>query len=271
MRKNPIARQSPFDTDDSTADEFGVRVRVGDAQQTVVGYDRENGEVFIDRSESGLSPGEAATDVHTAPLEPDSDGQIKLHIFVDRSSVEVFANDGLRTITDVVFPDAESTGVELYAKGGGVQLEDLDVWQLDAADLTVEGTIRDDELIGTNSPELIRGYAGDDLLIGSPSDLPEVPSVAADDTFVGGPGSDIFFFDNLRRDIGNDTIQDLEKTDTIRVTGQLAGGDEVEIGTNGIIDLNPDDPGTSTVNVGDEGVLRLVGSSELYYDYMLVA
>jgi len=45
----------------------------------------------------------------------------------------------------------------------------------------------------------------------------------------------------------------------------------VEIGTNGIIDLNPGDPGTSTVDVGDEGVLRLVGSSELYYDYMLVA
>jgi hypothetical protein len=61
-------------------------------------------------------------------------------------------------------------------------------------------------------------------------------------------------------------------TDTIRVTGQLAdGAEEVEIGTNGIIDLNPDDPGTSTVDVGDEGVLRLVGSSELYYDYMLVA
>jgi hypothetical protein len=61
-------------------------------------------------------------------------------------------------------------------------------------------------------------------------------------------------------------------TDTIRVTGQLAdGAEEVEIGTNGIIDLNPDDPGTSTVDVGHEGVLRLVGSSEIYYDYMLVA
>ena len=61
-----------FDTDNSTADEFGVRVRVGDGEQTVVGYDRESGKVFIDRSGVGLEPGKEATDVHAAPLEPDS-------------------------------------------------------------------------------------------------------------------------------------------------------------------------------------------------------
>jgi hypothetical protein len=257
-----------FDTDQGTADEFGVRVRVGDGQQTVVGYDRESGEVFIDRTESGLNPGEGATNVHAASLEPDSDGQVKLHIFVDRSSVELFANDGLRTITDVIFPDAESTGVELYAEGGGVQLEELHVWQLDTADQTLDGTIRKDELTGTSAPELIRGYAGDDVLIGAPDN----DTVAADDSFVGGPGSDVFFFDNLRRDLGNDTIQDLEATDTIRVTKLLAGGaEQIDIGTNGIIDLNPDKPGTSTLDVGDAATLQLVGSSEVYHEYMLVA
>jgi len=245
-----------------------VRVRVGEGEQTVVGYDRESGEVFIDRSESGLSPGEKATDVHAAPLEPDSDGQVELHIFVDRSSVELFANDGLRTITDVIFPSADSTGVELYAEGGGVQLEELHVWQLDTADQTLDGTIRRDELTGTSSPELIRGYAGDDVLIGAPDD----DTTAADDSYVGGPGSDVFFFDNLRRDLGNDTIQDLERTDTIRLTKWLAdGAEQVETGTDGIIDLNPDDPGTSTVDVGDAATLRLVGSTDIYYEYMLVA
>jgi Ca2+-binding RTX toxin-like protein len=123
--------------------------------------------------------------VHTAPLEPDGDGQVKLHIFVDRSSVELFANDGLRTITDVIFPSADSTSVELYTEGGGIQLEELHVWQLDAADQTVDGTIRNDELTGTSSPELIRGYAGDDLLIGAPDDA----IIAAADVMVGGSGA----------------------------------------------------------------------------------
>jgi hypothetical protein len=144
----------------------------------------------------------------------------------------------------------------------------LHVWQLDAADQTVEGTIRNDELTGSGKPELIRGYAGDDLLIGAPSD----DISAADDIYVGGPGSDIYFFDNLRRDLGHDTIQDLEKTDTIRVTKQLdSATEQVKIGSDGIIDLNPIKPGTSTLDVGDGGVLRMVGSTELYFDYMLVA
>ena len=134
-------------------------------------------------------------------------------------------------------------------------MDKLDVWQLDAADQTVEGTIRDDELTGSGKPELIRGYAGDDVLIGAPDD----DISAADDTYVGGPGADIYFFDNLRRDLGKDTIQDLEKADTIRVTKLLGdGAEQVKIGTNGIIDLNPDKPGTSTLDVGDGGVLRLV-------------
>jgi hypothetical protein len=256
-----------FDIDEGTADEFGVRVRVGDDEQTVVGYDRESGEVFIDRSESGLNPGEGATEVHTAPLEPDGDGQVKLHIFVDRSSVELFANDGLRTITDVIFPSADSTGVELYAEGGGIQLEELHVWQLDAADQTVDGTIRNDELTGTSSPELIRGYAGDDLLIGAPDD----DIIAAADVMVGGPGADIFFFDNERRDLGQDTIEDLEHLDIIRLTESLAGGaEQIEVGANGILDLNPDKPGTSTLDVGSAVTLELVASTDTSSDYMLV-
>jgi len=256
-----------FDTDQSTATEFGMRVRVGEDEQTVVGYNRDTGEVFIDRSDSGLDPGKGATDVHAAPLEPDAEGQVKLHIFVDRSSVELFANHGLRTITDVIFPSADSNGVEVYAEGGGVHLEDLHVWQLDVADLTVEGTIHDDELTGTSAPELIRGYAGDDLLIGAPDD----DTAAAPDTFIGGPGSDIFFFDNNRRDLGADMITDLEHADTIRVTRKLGdGSDQVEVGSTGIIDLNPDKPDTSTLNILQPGTLQLVGSTDnIFYDYML--
>jgi hypothetical protein len=181
--------------------------------------------------------------------------------------VELFANDGLRTITDAIFPSADSTGVELYAEGGGIQLEELHVWQLDTADQTVDGTIRNDELTGTSSPELIRGYAGDDLLIGAPDD----DIIAAADVMVGGPGADIFFFDNERRDLGQDTIEDLENLDIIRLTESLAGGaEQIEVGANGILDLNPDEPGTSTLDVGSAVTLQLVASTDIYSDYMLV-
>jgi sucrose-6-phosphate hydrolase SacC (GH32 family) len=255
-----------FDVDESTANELGLRVRVGEDEETVVGYDVENAEVFVDRSNSGLNPGHGATTLHTAPLEPNAEGKVELHVFVDRSSVELFANDGLRTITDVIFPDAASTGVELYAQGGGAQVDELHVWQLDAIDLTVDGTLKKDELTGTASPELIRGYAGDDLLIGSPDD----DNMASPDTMVGGPGADVFFFDNARRTLGNDRIEDLEGRDIIRVTEALGGGSErIEIGADGILELDSDAPGTSTVDLGGPLTLQLAASTTIYQDYML--
>ncbi|MGH9448200.1 MAG: GH32 C-terminal domain-containing protein, partial [Terriglobia bacterium] len=64
-----------------------------------------------------------------APLRPEK-GSIRLHIFVDRCSVEVFGNGGRRVITDLIFPDRGSDGLELYAKGGAVTLRSMDLWKL---------------------------------------------------------------------------------------------------------------------------------------------
>jgi fructan beta-fructosidase len=65
---------------------------------------------------------------------------VKLHIFVDRASVEVFANDGRTNITDIIFPKPESRGIEVYAKGNGgggdsgyAKLISLDIWKLKSA------------------------------------------------------------------------------------------------------------------------------------------
>ncbi len=66
------------------------------------------------------------------PLEPLRDGTIELRVLVDRSSVEVFANDGRRTMTNQVFPDWDSTGVSLFAEAGAARIEELVVYDLTA-------------------------------------------------------------------------------------------------------------------------------------------
>jgi fructan beta-fructosidase len=66
---------------------------------------------------------------HSGPL-PDEQRRIKLHLFVDWSSVEVFGNDGRTVITERIFPSNDSDGVALYAKGGAVKLISLDIWPL---------------------------------------------------------------------------------------------------------------------------------------------
>jgi beta-fructofuranosidase len=55
-----------------------------------------------------------------------------LKIFVDRSSVEVFANDGEVTLTDRIYPLRLAVGIELYSLKGTGKIESLSVWKLDS-------------------------------------------------------------------------------------------------------------------------------------------
>lgn len=119
--------EAEFTLDSAT--QFGLRVLVGEGEQTTVGYDVASGRVFIDRTQSGAA-GTSITGfsgAHSAPL-PAPDGKVRLRILVDRSTVEVFANDGERVLTDLVYPGLESQGLELFAQGGSARLDALDVW-----------------------------------------------------------------------------------------------------------------------------------------------
>jgi len=49
---------------------------------------------------------------------------------VDRCSVEVFAQDGQVTMTELIFPAETSTDVAVYAVGGTATMNSLQVTQL---------------------------------------------------------------------------------------------------------------------------------------------
>jgi sucrose-6-phosphate hydrolase SacC (GH32 family) len=67
--------------------------------------------------------------VEFAPLTLHS-GTVTLRVLVDRSSVEVFANDGRATITDQIFPDRSSQAVQVFSDGGRAQLQKVTIWKL---------------------------------------------------------------------------------------------------------------------------------------------
>jgi levanase len=110
-----------------TAQQAGLNVRTGDGEHTAIGYDATTGEVYVDRTQSGQTafnpdfPG-----VQRAPLAA-RHGTVRLHILVDWSSVEVFADHGARVITDQIFPSAASDGLQLFANGGSATLDSLAV------------------------------------------------------------------------------------------------------------------------------------------------
>lgn len=117
-----------FEFDDEL--EFGLKLRVSETEETIVGYSTHEQLLFIDRSRSGDVDfhGDFACK-HSALLKAET-GNIKLHIFVDRSSIEAFANDGKLVMTDQIFPLSSSTGIKLYAKDGSVKVKSLTIHTL---------------------------------------------------------------------------------------------------------------------------------------------
>ncbi len=112
-----------------SATEIGFRLRKGDNAETIVGVIPSSNTLFVDRTQSGdISfskdfPGRYSTQLYSTK-------RVKLHIFVDRSSVEVFANDGEKVMTDRFYPPAGCAGIELYSTGGAGKVVSLTIWPL---------------------------------------------------------------------------------------------------------------------------------------------
>ena len=108
---------------------IGLRLRWKRDDETLVGFDATKNEVFIDRTHSGetsFSPDFPGR--HSAKLEKNS--TVKLHIFVDRSSVEIFANDGERVISERIYPHPGSNNIEFYSNGSGGKIVSFKMWPL---------------------------------------------------------------------------------------------------------------------------------------------
>ncbi|MEM7116759.1 MAG: glycoside hydrolase family 32 protein [Chloroflexota bacterium] len=116
------------------ANSLGIRVRVGESEATTIGYAPKSSAIFVDRTKAGQADfHDNFAKLHIAQLDPIDDA-IKLHIFVDRSAVEVFANDGLVTFAERIFPSDESVGVEVFVEGEtAVVVRNLEIYELKAA------------------------------------------------------------------------------------------------------------------------------------------
>jgi levanase/fructan beta-fructosidase len=99
----------------------------GQGERIVLAYDCTTGELSLDRTRSGnvgFHEDFPSVERVKVPLEG---GRLKLRVFLDRCSVEVFAQEGLATITDLVFPTHPGNAVGLLAEGDGAALVSLAV------------------------------------------------------------------------------------------------------------------------------------------------
>jgi fructan beta-fructosidase len=112
------------------AEEVGWKLFAGDATYTVVGYNKAQGELFADRTHSGATEFSKDFPARTAVRLALTGGVLKLRILADRSSVEVFAQDGRVAMTNLVYPPAGANRSEFFAKGGSARSIALELWEL---------------------------------------------------------------------------------------------------------------------------------------------
>jgi beta-fructofuranosidase len=115
----------------------GVAVRraVDGLEQTRIVYDARTRGLSVDRASSSLDPNVRSTP-HTAALDLTPGEPLRLHIFVDRSVLEVFANDRLSIATRIYPTRRDSLGVALLADTPGGRVVQLEAWQM----LSIWGT-----------------------------------------------------------------------------------------------------------------------------------
>jgi sucrose-6-phosphate hydrolase SacC (GH32 family) len=118
-----------------SAEEFGLKLCVGGDEKTIVGYSASEEALYVDRRKSGYDDFSGVfPSISKGPLK-NRTNTVRLHIFVDKSSIEVFGNDGETTITSKIYPDTSSLGIELFSYNGKVKVKSLDLWNLGSINL----------------------------------------------------------------------------------------------------------------------------------------
>lgn len=112
---NTLEIMAEFTAADAAA--FGLRVRCSADGQDAVTLKYAGGILNVAGTEVPIDRGEGSQN-------------LKLHVFLDMSVMEVFINDGRTSVTRVNYPGEKDLGVAAFAENGSVTLKSLDVWQM---------------------------------------------------------------------------------------------------------------------------------------------
>ena len=100
--------------DNITGNKVGIKLRKSAKEETVFYYDLVEKKLVLDRSKSGI---DFAAEYGRERKCAYEDNSLKLQIFVDTSSIEIFVNDGEEVFTARIFTDQESNEISVFAEG----------------------------------------------------------------------------------------------------------------------------------------------------------
>ncbi len=108
----------------------GLNLCVGAEARTVLTYDGTTSRLSLDRRRSGEVSFSRKFPRATSVRLPSREAFLNLRVFVDQSSIEIFAANGQVVMSSAIFPGADDRGIELFSTGGPARLQGLSAWEL---------------------------------------------------------------------------------------------------------------------------------------------
>ena len=122
-----------FQADINPKDKLNVNLIRGNNLKINLLYDRKNKEIVLKRSFSiDKKIGQFFNDTHTAVIEDDQEN-IDIQLIMDRSTLEIFINEGEVVFSDLIFPENDgSTIFSIITDSKEGKVYDLNVNKLES-------------------------------------------------------------------------------------------------------------------------------------------
>lgn len=115
-----------LDLQETTADQVELKLRCGEGKKTVCLFDLKKGEMSVDRtSGDGWSIG-----VSRSVLSLNGKRELDVHVFVDRSSIEIFADQYSNNHSNNVFGTEAQNQMFLRSHGGKTVIRSMETYGL---------------------------------------------------------------------------------------------------------------------------------------------
>ena len=114
----------------TSAKQWGIELGDGakdNPELTRIGFDEKSQDWFIDRRLSGQIPAPGFDMIQSAPFIPGGDKVMQL--VVDRSTLELLAQDGTVAISSLRFPTKKES-VQLVSLSGELRIKELRIWEI---------------------------------------------------------------------------------------------------------------------------------------------
>jgi fructan beta-fructosidase len=98
-------------------------------EETEIGYDVSKKQVYVDRSKSGNDKIRKDKIRQTIDLI-NKGSKVKLEILFDKSSLEVFVDNGEAALTTYIYPSDGANLLSAFSQGGNTLIKSLKIWNL---------------------------------------------------------------------------------------------------------------------------------------------